>query len=220
MSADGEVRPKHPTHNATRAILAAALTLGLAIAAARAAGPMTPEQILNALTPKPASRSLSAPAPEAAPAPDQSKFVNSLRNRTTRSITLDERQELATIAKNKPAIDIEIDFAYNSAQIGPTAAPGVSALGKALSSPQLASGTFVLAGHTDGKGGDPFNQDLSERRADAVKRYLIERYKLPAANLIAVGYGKTMLKNKDNPLASENRRVQVVNMVAQNVAGK
>jgi outer membrane protein OmpA-like peptidoglycan-associated protein len=220
MSAESEVRPKHPTHNATRAILAAALTLGLAIAAARAAGPMTPEQILNALTPKPVSRSLSGPTPEAAPAPDQSKFVNSLRNRTTRSITLDERQELATIAKNKPATDIEIDFAYNSAQIGPAAAPGVSALGKALSSPQLASGTFVLAGHTDGKGGDPFNQDLSERRADAVKRYLIERYKLPAANLIAVGYGKTMLKNKDNPLASENRRVQVVNMVTQNVAGK
>ena len=111
MSADGEARPKHPTHNATRAILTAALTLGLAIAAARAAGPMTPEQILNALTPKPVSRSLSAPTPDAAPAPDQSKFVNSLRNRTTRSITLDERQELATIAKNKPAIDIEIDFA-------------------------------------------------------------------------------------------------------------
>ncbi len=220
MSADGEVQPKHPTRNPTCAVLAAALMLGLAIAAARAAGPITPEQILNALTPKPVSRSLSAPAPDAAPAPDQSKFVNSLRNRTTRSITLDERQELTTIAKNKPAIDIEIDFAYNSAQIGATAAPGVSALGKALSSPQLASGTFVLAGHTDGKGSDSFNQELSERRADAVKRYLIERYKLPAANLISVGYGKTMLKNKDNPLASENRRVQVVNMVTQNVAGK
>ncbi|MBV8509463.1 MAG: OmpA family protein, partial [Xanthobacteraceae bacterium] len=39
-------------------------------------------------------------------------------------------------------------------------------------------------------------------------------------NLIAVGYGKSMLKNKDNPLAPENRRVQVVNMAAKNVAGQ
>jgi outer membrane protein OmpA-like peptidoglycan-associated protein len=78
----------------------------------------------------------------------------------------------------------------------------------------------MLAGHTDGKGGDAFNQDLSERRAEAVKRYLIARYKLPAANLIAVGYGKSMLKNQANPFAAENRRVQVVNMTAKNVAGQ
>jgi outer membrane protein OmpA-like peptidoglycan-associated protein len=78
----------------------------------------------------------------------------------------------------------------------------------------------MLAGHTDGKGNDAFNQDLSERRADAVKRYLIARYELPTANLIAVGYGKSMLKNKDNPLAPENRRVQVVNMAAKNVASQ
>ena len=135
-------------------------------------------------------------------------------------MTLDERQQLATIAKDKPSIDIEIEFAYNSAQIGPAAAPGVAALGKALSSPQLTSSTFVIAGHTDGKGGDSYNQDLSERRADAVKRYLVERYKLPAANLLAVGYGKTMLKNKDNPAAPENRRVQVVNTLDKNVAGR
>src|SRR5262245_27033179 len=205
---------------AVHATLAAALTLAFAVAGAYAAEPVTPDQILKALTPRPMTRSLTGAAPETVAPADQSKFVNSLRNRTTRSLTLDERQELAAIAKDKPAIDIEIDFAYNSAQIGTAAAPGVSALGKALSSAQLASGTFMLAGHTDGKGGDAFNQDLSERRADAVKRYLMERYKLPGANLITVGYGKTMLKNKDNPLASENRRVQVVNMVTQNVAGK
>jgi hypothetical protein len=30
--------------------------------------------------------------------------------------------------------------------------------------------------------------------------------------MVTVGYGKTQLKNSDNPLAEENRRVQVVNM--------
>ena len=186
-----------------------------------AADPISAEQIINALAPKSVTRSLTLSPPQApATSPEEAKVLNSVRNRPTRSLTLDERQELATIVKDKLSIDIDIDFDYNSAQIGATATPGITALGKALSSPQLASGTFMLAGHTDGKGSDAFNQDLSERRADAVKRYLIARYKLPTANLIAVGYGKSMLRNKDNPLAPENRRVQVVNMAAKNVAGQ
>jgi outer membrane protein OmpA-like peptidoglycan-associated protein len=201
--------------------LTAALALLLTNASVEAGDPISPEQIINALAPRPLTRSLTLSSPEAAAmSPDQAKFLDSVRNRPTRSLTLDERQELTAIAKDKPSIDIDIDFDYNSAQIGATATPGIIALGKALSSPQLANGTFMLAGHTDGKGSDAFNQDLSERRAEAVKRYLIARYKLPAANLISVGYGKSMLKNKDNPLAPENRRVQVVNMATKNVAGQ
>jgi outer membrane protein OmpA-like peptidoglycan-associated protein len=196
-----------------------AIALLLASARVEAADPISAEQIINALAPKPVTRSLTLSPPQAA-SPEDTKFLDSVRNRPTRSLTLDERQELATIAKDKLSIDIDIDFDYNSAQIGSTATPGITALGKALSSPQLANGTFMLAGHTDGKGSDAFNQDLSERRAEAVKRYLIARYKLPSANLIAVGYGKSMLKNKDNPFAPENRRVQVVNMAAKNVAGQ
>jgi outer membrane protein OmpA-like peptidoglycan-associated protein len=204
------------------AVSAAAAVLMFGIAGAWGAEPVSPEQIMNALAPKPVTRGLTGGATEAAPAPspEQSKFINSLRNRPTRSLTTDERQELATVTKDKPSIDIDIEFAYNSADIGPSATPGVTALGKALSSPQLAGSTFVLAGHTDAKGGDTFNQDLSERRAEAVKRYLVERYKLPAASLVSVGYGKTKLKNPDNPLAAENRRVQIVNTLDKNVAGK
>ena len=206
---------------ACASILMAAVAVLLASAPVEAADPISAEQIINALAPKPVTRSLTlSPPPAAATSRDEAKFLDSVRNRPTRSLTLDERQELATIAKDKLSIDIDIDFDYNSAQIGETATPGTTALGKALSSPQLANGTFMLAGHTDGKGSDAFNQDLSERRAEAVKHFLIARYKLPTANLIAVGYGKTMLKNKDNPLASENRRVQVVNMAAKNVAGQ
>ena len=201
-------------------MLIAAIALLIASASVDAADPISAEQIINALAPKPVTRSLTLSPPAAAMSPADAKFLDSVRNRPTRSLTLDERQELATIAKDKLSIDIDIDFDYNSAQIGSTATPGITALGKALSSPQLANGTFMLAGHTDGKGSDAFNQDLSERRAESVKQFLIARYKLPAANLIAVGYGKSMLKNKDNPFAAENRRVQVVNMAAKSVAGQ
>jgi outer membrane protein OmpA-like peptidoglycan-associated protein len=172
------------------------------------------QKILQALTPKPITRGLTASSPaDTAKAAEEQKFIDSLRNRQTRSLSTGEREQIATIAKDKPNIDLEINFDYNSATISATSQPGVKALGQALSSADLKNSTFVIAGHTDGKGGDDYNQKLSEQRADAIKRYLVDKDKIPAANLVTVGYGKTQLKNKDNPNAPENRRVQVVNMV-------
>jgi outer membrane protein OmpA-like peptidoglycan-associated protein len=104
-----------------------------------------------------------------------------------------------------------VNFDYNSDNIGSKAMPQVSALGQALASPDLKGGTFIVAGHTDAKGSDPYNQGLSERRAEAVKRFLAEKYGIDASNLLTVGYGKTQLKNPAGPFASENRRVQVIN---------
>jgi outer membrane protein OmpA-like peptidoglycan-associated protein len=196
-----------------------ALAVGALVFSAGAAfsqGAPSEQKILDAL--KPTTRSLSAAPADAARAAQQQKFIETLRNRQTRSLTTDERQQIASIAKEKPSIDLEINFDYNSAEISKTAMPGVTALGKALANAELKDTTFVVAGHTDAKGEEVFNQNLSERRADAIKKYLVENYKIPAANLVTVGYGETQLKNKDTPEAGENRRVQVVNM--QKTAGK
>ena len=62
-------------------------------------------------------------------------FVNTLRNRKTRSLSLGERQEIAELAATKPKIDLEIQFDYNSADISKSSMPAVQELGKALSSP-------------------------------------------------------------------------------------
>jgi outer membrane protein OmpA-like peptidoglycan-associated protein len=78
----------------------------------------------------------------------------------------------------------------------------------------------VVAGHTDAVGSDPFNLDLSERRADTIKRYLVQNYGLNGSDLVTVGYGKTKLKDTANPTASINRRVQVVNMETKTTASK
>ena len=143
---------------------------------------------------------------------EEGKFINSLRNRPTRSLSTDERQQIATVSQTKPRIDLEIKFDFNSAEIAKSAIADVNNLGKALSDPDLKGSTFVLAGHTDGVGGEEFNQDLSNRRADSVKRYLTEKFGLAADHLVTAGYGKTRLKNSKNPSAPENRRVEVVNM--------
>jgi outer membrane protein OmpA-like peptidoglycan-associated protein len=138
--------------------------------------------------------------------------VDTLRNRRTRSLTSDERDKIASLAKTRPSIDLEINFDFDSAAIGPNATPQVTALGEALASPDLKGVTFVLAGHTDAKGTDAYNQGLSERRAESVKRFLQEKYGIEANQLVTVGYGKTQLKNQTDPLSGENRRVQVVNV--------
>jgi outer membrane protein OmpA-like peptidoglycan-associated protein len=169
------------------------------------------QKIIDALKPKQATRGLSANPAEAAREAEQQRFINSIRNRQTRSLTTDERETIATIAKEKPSIDLEINFDYNSANITNTAMPGVTALGKALSNAELKDSTFIVAGHTDARGGDDFNQSLSERRAEAIKKYLVDKHGVAPTNLVTVGYGKTQLKNKDKPDAGENRRVQVVN---------
>ena len=201
--------------------IGAALSFGMAKAVA--ADDVTEDQILKALTPekKPLTRGLSVgPQANPAPAAAQAKFVTSIRGRNTRSLTVTEREEIATIAKDKPNIDLEITFDYNSADISGKSLPSVQALGRALTNPDLNGSTFVVAGHTDAAGGEAYNQDLSERRADSIKRYLMDNYHIASSDLVTVGYGKTKLKDPSQPMAEVNRRVQVVNMENKTTASK
>ena len=180
---------------------------------ASAADNVSADQIVNALEPKTLTRSLSAERPaDSSVQARADSFVDSVRNRKTRSLSLGEREEIAELAAAKPKIDLDIQFEYNSARISQASLPAVQELGKALSTPELKGSTFVVAGHTDAIGGDAFNQDLSERRADTIKRYLAEKYGIAGADLVTVGYGKGKLKDPSAPAAAVNRRVQVVNL--------
>jgi len=203
--------------------IGAALSFGLAQAQAGDEN-VTEDQILRALAPvkkPPLTRGLSS-GPKADPVATEAegKFVQSIRGRATRSLSTAEREEIATIAKDKPNIDLEITFDYNSASISAKSMPSVQALGRALTSPDLKGSTFVVAGHTDAAGGDRYNQDLSERRADAIKRYLTQNYGIAPTDLVTVGYGKSKLKDPNQPLAEVNRRVQVVNMENKTTVSK
>jgi outer membrane protein OmpA-like peptidoglycan-associated protein len=173
------------------------------------------EQILNALQPKPLTRSLSTARPDPAGVARETRFLDGLRNRRTRSLSSEEREQISEIALEKPQIDLEITFDYDSADISKTSLPSVQALGRALSNPSLKDSTFVVAGHTDAAGSDAYNRDLSERRADSIKRYLVETSNIPAGNLVTVGYGKTKPKDSNAPMDPANRRVQVINMISK-----
>ena len=203
-------------------------TIGVALsvysATARAGdNNVTEDQIVRALTPekKPLTRGLSV-GPQADPAATaaEGKFVQTVRGRATRSLSVSEREEIAAIVKDKPKIDLEINFDYNSADISAKSLPSVQALGRALSNADLKGSTFVVAGHTDAAGGEAYNQELSERRADAIKRYLVDKYGINGTDLVTVGYGKSKLKDPNQPMSEVNRRVQVVNMENKTTASK
>jgi outer membrane protein OmpA-like peptidoglycan-associated protein len=201
------------------------ISAALSVGVAKAAEEVTEDQILRALTPvqKPLTRGLSAgPQTQTDPAAAaaEGRFVQTLRNRPTRSLSVTEREEIATIVKDKPKIDLEINFDYNSADVSAKSLPSVQALGRALSNPDLKGSTFIVAGHTDSVGGGTYNQDLSERRADSIKRHLVEKFGIAGADLVTVGYGKTKLKDPAHPTAEVNRRVQVVNMENKATASK
>jgi outer membrane protein OmpA-like peptidoglycan-associated protein len=141
------------------------------------------------------------------------------RLRLTRSLTIDNRDYVLASAQPMPAIDLyEVYFEFNSAAITAKAEPQLRELGAALSDPRLKGSTISIGGHTDGVGGDAFNQKLSERRAATIKWYLVDNFKLAAANLRAVGYGKRRPKNKADLFAPENRRVEVVNETSRTQA--
>jgi outer membrane protein OmpA-like peptidoglycan-associated protein len=201
---------------------ALSMTAGLALAGDAV---ISADQIAKALQSKPLTRGLtkdSASTPPVDPAAQakEAKFVNSLRNRSTRSLSLGEREEVAQLAANKPKIDLEIHFDYNSAEIAKTSVQAVQELGKALSDPSLKGSTFVVAGHTDAQGTEQYNQGLSERRADTIKRYLTEKYGINGSDLVTVGYGESKPKDANAPMDPTNRRVQVVNMEVSKTAAK
>lgn len=67
-----------------------------------------------------------------------------------------------------------------------------------------------VAGHTDDRGPDSYNQDLSQRRAESVRQYLVDRG-VPAGNVTAMGYGESepVASNDTEEGRQDNRRVEI-----------
>jgi len=137
-----------------------------------------------------------------------------LRDFKTRQITVAKLVE----ESEAPNVDVQILFAFDSAEILPEALPSLNELGKALSDPTLKGASILIAGHTDAKGSADYNLALSQRRAESVKVFLVKTYHIDDGRLAVIGFGEEQLKNKDDPLADENRRVQIVNAGAASVA--
>jgi outer membrane protein OmpA-like peptidoglycan-associated protein len=107
------------------------------------------------------------------------------------------------------SINIEVYFDFDSAVLTPKAIEQLKPLGEALSSADLASGRYLIIGHTDAKGSESYNQTLSEQRAASVRKYLVQRFPIQPDALVSIGLGETQLKRPAEPNAGINRRVEI-----------
>lgn len=103
-----------------------------------------------------------------------------------------------------------IFFDSGSDRIRPESTPTLKEIGQMLT--EHADLRLLIEGHTDSQGDDASNQDLSERRASAVRGYLVNEYKIADNRLDAKGFGesKPVSSNDTAEGRQNNRRVELV----------
>ena len=103
-----------------------------------------------------------------------------------------------------------IYFDFNEASLKPQSRATLEAIAKALRS--LSKQHIWLEGHTDNIGGDRYNDDLSMRRAAAVKLALEHDFGIEAARISTHGFGARHPLESNQTLAgrARNRRVELV----------
>ena len=122
----------------------------------------------------------------------------------------------AVAQPSAPTVNLSVQFPTNSAELTPAAVRTLTELGRALSSPSLATFHFRIEGHTDTVGSPEANKSLSERRAATVVDYLVAKFNVDRGRLEAAGMGEDGLLVQTPQQVSEprNRRVQVINLGA------
>jgi len=105
-----------------------------------------------------------------------------------------------------PAFDLMVNFELNSDQLSESAKANLREFSRALRDPRLGNATFSIEGHTDATGPATYNQDLSERRAEAVISFLREQG-ADTSRFVVKGFGQDRPR-ADDPFDPVNRRVE------------
>ena len=171
---------------------------------------------------KPAPKPAAAPAPAPAPAPAAAPAVVAApvvaaapRDSDGDGVPDDRDRCPNTIAGAKVDADgcemvtlRGVNFANNSATLTPDSSKVLDQAAAGLM--RRGDMKVEVAGHTDNRGTAAYNRDLSQRRAEAVRSYLVSKG-ANGANLSARGYGleKPIADNNTADGRAENRRVEL-----------
>jgi len=114
------------------------------------------------------------------------------------------------IPPEKVSITLEIEFDTGKADIKSKYHEEIAKIADFLNKYPTATGT--IAGHTDNIGKAAMNQELSQRRAESVKNYLVQKFGIDPARLSAKGYGMTrpIADNKTAEGRQKNRRIEAI----------
>jgi len=115
---------------------------------------------------------------------------------------------VAAVEASQPsALSLPVPFAFDSADILPSARSQLDAIAAGIRM-LPATQRVVIEGHTDAVGTELYNESLSQRRAQSVRRYLVTMHGIDSTRLEAVGLGESSPLPGRAPTAGENRRVQ------------
>jgi OmpA-OmpF porin, OOP family len=214
------LRGDRPLRNQITSLIVISIAIWSTPVLAQGANPSA-DQIIKSLTPtgdlsntstrgiRMAPRSGAADASAAPTAPDMPQSPPHGAMAATKPLTGTHAQSDAM-----PAVNLTVNFATGSAELTPQAIQALDALGNALSSETLSKYHFRVEGHTDTVGTPELNRALSERRAEAVVKYIETKLGVAGGRLQPAGMGS------DKPLVAtavqvpepRNRRVQIVNL--------
>ena len=153
---------------------------------------------------------LQEPVTNTPETPAEQDLIDKLKTSGVAAPSAADRREISEIIQGRPKTDVEVNFALDSALIDDRAKTGLSQIGGVLSREEFKGRTIFINGHSDAFGGPEYNLALSQRRAEAIKQYLVNEFNLDPDRIIAVGFGREQLKYPNSPYASGNRRVQIV----------
>jgi outer membrane protein OmpA-like peptidoglycan-associated protein len=126
------------------------------------------------------------------------------------------RQAMQALGAQESDLEVKVDlpadvlFDFDKADIRADAADALGRLATVIRG--YPNGKVDIEGHTDSKGDDAYNQRLSERRAEAVKRWLVDKESIAADRLATRGAGESrpVADNSTDAGRQKNRRVEVV----------
>lgn len=107
-------------------------------------------------------------------------------------------------------LSLKVQFDTGKAVIKPQYYDELKAVGDALNEQKNLKG--IIEGHTDNVGSAKLNQQLSQRRANAVRDYIVTKFKVDRQRLSAKGYGssKPIADNATAEGRAQNRRIEAV----------
>jgi OOP family OmpA-OmpF porin len=108
-----------------------------------------------------------------------------------------------------PVADVQVHFAFNKANLTQKDKEQLDQFASQLSN--FPAYILEVTGSTDSIGGNQYNYQLSQMRAEAVVQYLATKYNVPAHRfyLIGIGKDKSVASNRSASGQAENRRVEV-----------
>ena len=120
-------------------------------------------------------------------------------------------RSLRNLKVEPKSVDLVVQFDFDSARLQDSAKPLLDNLAGAMKSDKLIALRFSVEGHTDAKGTETYNIQLSRKRAASVVQYLINSG-VSKERLESAGKGYSQLLYADRPDAMENRRVKITTL--------